>query len=514
MDQLSVDLNSLRELVLQHQHQQRLADDTHARTDAVAVPSAPNASASTPAAAATADKIRELQRELCTLTEQLHAEKATSAQLLLQQRCDAASLQELLDQAARADEQVTDLTSQLAEWKRRCQTAEEAHAGCAGQYESVREQVECVQRRVAETQAQHAALTAIATEAQRLVSKLADDKAQLQDTLCSREEALLRLSGVELERDEACARVQAFEAQHTEWEAEVCAYQRYFDSAREEYVHGVRHVAAARQEHEALREALAQSEARCVQWEQLFIDLRTGACTGCAAARADVSMEEVAADFSGASSTVIAVGTAVENGPYSGSGSDASDRLVHPTSPFNVDFVPLLEAKVADLALRLCEAQARADAAEHTAEDLSRLSLADSTLLMHLKSLVCAHRPQVDGVADHNAQLQARLLAAESFADALMRHVVRLGEAFADEASQRCWLTAASVRDSVATRMSTAATSSSSTGSGRGVDVVSSGSGGHGNETTLPPGPPLSVLTQSRRHRLRTTALGRRDGEH
>ncbi|CAC9485549.1 hypothetical protein conserved [Leishmania donovani] len=496
MDQLAVDLSALRELVLQHQHQQRLANDTHVGVDAVAVPSALSASTSAATVTTTADKLRQLQRELGALTEQLHAEKAASAQRLLQQRCDAASLQELLDQAARADEKVADLTSQLTEWKRRCQAVEEAHAGCTGQYESVREQVECVQRHAAETQAQHAVLTARATEAQRLVSKLADEKAQLQGTLRSRDAALLRLSGVELDRDEARARVQAFEAQHAEWVAEVCAYQRYFDSAREEYVRGLRHVASVRQEHEALREALTQSEARCVHWEKLFTDLSAGACAGFAATPADASTEEAAADISGASSAVIAVGVAEDGSPSSGGGCDASDCFDHPTSPFDAAFVPLLETKVADLALRLCDAQARADAAERTAEDLSRLSLADSTLLIHLKSLVCALRPQVDGVADHNAQLQARLLAAESFTDALMQHVVRLGEAFADEASQRCWLTAAS--------------SASAIGGGGGVDVLSGGSGGRGSETTLPPATPPSALTQSRRHRLRTRVLGGR----
>ncbi|CBZ26796.1 conserved hypothetical protein [Leishmania mexicana MHOM/GT/2001/U1103] len=509
MDQLTVDLSALRELVLQHQHQQRLANDTHVGADAVAVPSALSASTSAATAAATTDKLRQLQRELGALTEQLHAEKAASAQLLLQQRCDAASRQELLDQAERADEKVADLTSQLAEWKRRCQAVEEAHAGCAGQYESVREQVECVQRHVAETQAQHVVLTARATEAQLLVSKLGDEKAQLQGTLRSRDAALLRLSGVELDRDEARARVQAFEAQHAEWVAEVCAYQRYFDSAREEYARGLRHVTAMHQEHEALREALAQSEARCVQWEKLFTDLRVGACAGFATTRADAATEEAAADVSGASSAVITVGAVEDGSPSSGSCCDASDCSDHPTAPFSAAFVSLLEAKVADLALRLCDAQARADAAERTAEDLSRLALADSTLLMHLKSVVCALRPQVDGVADHNAQLQARLLAAESFTDALMQHVVRLGEAFADEASQRCWLTAASARDSVGAKASTAASSASVAGSGGSVDVVSGG-GHRGSEATLPPATPPSALTQSQRHRLRTRVLGRR----
>ncbi|GET88283.1 hypothetical protein, conserved [Leishmania tarentolae] len=510
MDQLAVDLNALRELVLQHQHQQRLADSTHVEADAVTEASSLNTSTDAAPAASTSDNLRELQRELGTLTDQLHAEKAASAQLLLQQRCNAASLQELLDQAVRADEKVADLTSQLAEWKQRCQAVEEAHAGCAGQYKSVREQVEYVQRHVAETQAQHAVLTARATEAQQLMAKLADEKAQLQDTLRSRDASLLLLSGVELDRDEARARVQAFEAQHAEWVSEVCAYQRYFDSVREEYVRGLRHISAARQEHEALREALAQSEARCVQWENLFAGLSVDAFPGCAAAPADASTEGEAVDVSGATSIAIAVSVEEDGSSSSGSCCDASDRLGHPTSPFSAAFVQLLEAKVADLALRLCDAQVRADAAERTAEDVCRVALADSALLIHLKSLVCALRPQVDGLANHNAQLQARLLATESFTDALIQHVVRLGEAFADEASQRCWLVAASARDSVAAKASTAASSASTTGSGGGVGVVTGSSGGRGSETTLPPTASSSALTQSRRHRLRTTALRRR----
>ncbi|KAG5479757.1 hypothetical protein LSCM4_05764 [Leishmania orientalis] len=504
MDQLDSDLSALREVVLRHEHQQRLVDSAHVKADAVAVPSASIATPNAAVAETTSDKARQLQRELGTLTEQLHAEKAASAQLLLQQRCDAASLQELLDQAARTDEQVADLTSQLAEWKRRCQAAEEAHAGCAGQYESVREQVECVLRQVAETQAQHAVLTATATEAQQLVLKLSDDKAQVQDTLRSRDASLLRLSGIELDRDEARARVQAFEAQHAEWVAEVRAYQRYFDSAREEYVRGVKHVAAVRQEHEALREALAQSKARCVQWEQLFANLRVGACAGCAAARADATTEDASADVSGASSATAAVGATEGDSLGSGCGCDASQRLAEST-PCSAAFVSLLEAKVADLALRLCDARARADAAEHSAEDFCRLSLADTSLLMHLKSLVCALRPQADAVAVHNAQLQARLLASESFTEALMQHVVRLGEALADEASQRCWLTAASTRDSAAPKAVTAAAHSNATGGG--------GGGSHGSEAALPTAARPSALTQSRRHRLRPAVLGQRDRE-
>ncbi|KAG5479372.1 hypothetical protein LSCM1_04632 [Leishmania martiniquensis] len=509
--QLNADLSALREFVLQHEHQRRLASDAHVEADAVAAPPASNAILNAAVAGTTADTVRQLQRELGTLTEQLHAEKAASAQLLLQQRCDTATVQELLDQAARADERVADLISQLAEWKQRCLAAEEAHAGCAGQYESVREQVEGMRRHVAETQAQHMALTATATEAQQLVSKLSDDKAQLQERLSSRDAALLRFSGIELDRDEARARVQAFEAQHAEWVTELRAYQRYFDSAREEYIRGVNHVAAVRQEHEALREALAQSEARCVQWEQLFSNLRVDACAGCAAAQADAATEETAADVSGASSAAAAVGAAQA---VSG-GGDASHTLVESPSSSNAAFLKLLEAKVADLAVRLFEAQARAGAAEHAAEDLSRLSLADSALLIHLKSLTCALRSEVDGVADHNAQLQARLLATESFADALMQHVLRLGEAFADEASQRCWLTASSARDSVAPSAATAAKPISATGGGDGsADVVDGGGGDLGRGTSPPPAMRPSALTQSRRHRLRTSALGQRDLAH
>ncbi|KAG5505686.1 hypothetical protein JKF63_05021 [Porcisia hertigi] len=506
-DQLTADLNILRELVLQHQHQQRLADEADERVNDPEVPSAQSPSTNAAAAGTTADKLRSLQQDLGTLTEQLHAEKAVSARLLLQHRCDAASLEELLDQVVRVTKQVEDLTSELAEWKQRCQAAEAAHVGCAGQYESVREQVECVQQRVTETQAQHAVLSSTLTEAQQLLSKLADEKAQLMDTLRSRDAALLQLSGVELDRDEARARAQAFEGQHAEWVAEVREYQGYFDSAREEYVRGVHHVIAVRQEHEALREALAQSEARCAQWEQIFEDFCMHARAGCASVRADAATD---ASVEHISSAVVAVAATEGDsaGSGSGSGPDASDHHADPASPPNVAFESLLEAKVADLALRLCDAQARAEAAEHTAGDLCRLSLADSTLLIYLKSLVCALRPQVDGLAEHNAQLQARLLAAESFTDALMQHVVCLGEAFAEEASQRCWLTASIARDDVTAKTCTAEATRRAIGCGSDVGVRSGGGGGSG--TAQPPATPLSALTQSRRHRLRTTALGRR----
>ncbi|KAK7200182.1 hypothetical protein NESM_000069100 [Novymonas esmeraldas] len=490
---LSADLDAIRQFVLEHQQHQL----TGADQDGGDVTTRPVSHASNTVsddATTTTDAARQtLHIELSALTEQLHVEKAASAQLRLQQRCDAASLRELLDQAAHTQAQVSALTAQVAEWTRRCRIAEAAHANCASHYESVQEQVRGVQRRVLETEAQQALLTATAADVQRLVARLADDKAQLQATLHAREAALRQMAAVELERDEARAQVDALNAQHDAWLDDVRAYKRFFDAAREEYARGVHHVAVARLEHETLREALRLSEARCRQWEALFSGpLRVGANTSGGAVSPQQSPPPPAA-----AAAALQLGPAQETTAVERDDDDDSDDDVCRTgtggvtaTPSSAAFVAHLEAKVVDLALRLRDAQDRADAAERTAAAVSCLSLADSALLIHLKALVCALRPQVEELAAHNAQLQTRLLASESFVEAAVQHAVRLGEALADEASKRCWLVAASAR---------------------GGSVNDSGARAGAGEAQQQQQPAAAssrnTLAQGRRHRLRSTAL-------
>lgn len=437
-EELSADFAAVRALLLKHEGLQRqVADMAPHDTPAEPPPPLP---ATAPAAAET---LRQLQAELSTVTDQLHAERAAVAQLRLQQRCDAATRQELLEESARAEATAASLSSQLAEWKRRGAAAEEAHAGCAAQYASVRAQVDGVQQCVREVQTQHTELRAAAAAAQRLVTTLTDEKAHLLGRLQARDAEVQELSSVAQDCAEARATAKALADRHEAWVAEVRAYTAYFEAAQEAYVRGLHHVVAVQQEHAALRDALARSEARCAAWEGLFAQTPRGTCAPCDRATLENTPSVVEVPEVSSSSSSARAEESRASASVSTQRSAACLSVESAAAAASPDaFVWMLEAKVADLALQLCDAQTRAAAAQRTADDVVRLSLADSAELMQLKSLVCALRPPAAAVAEHNAGLQARLLATEAFSDALLQHVLRLGEALADEACQRCWAVA------------------------------------------------------------------------
>jgi hypothetical protein len=382
-----------------------------------------------------ATSLRQLREELQTTVAQLHAERGTVAQLRIQQRCDDATVQRLADEAETTRREMAQLISQRDSWQQRCATAEARHARCAEHYESVRDQLEALHERTREIAEHHRTLTATAAELRATAEQLMQENTRLHEQLQHHRAELQKRCGVEVDLHVAQQRVCAFEQQQAAWCDEMHRLRAYVEAVKEEYVAGARLVGAMRQKHAVLMAGLSQREAQCERWEKLFL---SGALTAQRVTNAD--------GISGYETCNESPSPPHEHTPAVIASASATATT---TEPSNVDqdravegrdgvaapsavFVMQLEAKVADLAVQLYAAHARAAAAEGQAAQLAQLHVVDAALLMELKAMICMLRPQAESMAQHNAELQVRLGTAESALVPLMEHVLLLAEMYTE----------------------------------------------------------------------------------
>ncbi|KPI89554.1 hypothetical protein ABL78_1322 [Leptomonas seymouri] len=399
-----------------------------------------------PAAAAASSSspvtpLRQLQEELQVATAQLHTERAAAAQLRIRQRCDEAAVLRLTEHVEDAERQIAQLTSDCEAWKQRCATAEERGAKCVDHYTCVQEQVEAIQRQLKDVETLHGALTASAEELRRVGAQLTQKNEHLHAALKFHAAELLRLSSVEVDLRVAQQRLHAFEQQGENWVREMRHMGSYFNAVKAEYVSGMELVAALQQEHSTLEAALAQSEAQCKQWEQLFLEStwapphrRVGHKDPAGAAKPQCPplSTEASTAATSMSADPQSLPSDLEEEEASLAVDESHDEARNSRLRCTA-FTQQLEAKVADLAVQLFAAQARAAQAEQQVEQLMQRQVVDTVALMELKAMVCMLRPQAASLAAYNAQLQARLLATESMTEPLMEHVVLLARAYTEE---------------------------------------------------------------------------------
>lgn len=484
----------------------------------------------------------QLHEELKVVTADLHTERAAVAQLRLQHRCSEAALQQLAQQAEDAQALLTQALTERDDWEKRCRAAENGNASYAEHLKCVRLQVDAIQKQVCDAAKEQQRLRAAAQELSDVVQELTHRNTRLHDRVRRNTAELLRLSSVETELHTAQQRIHGFEAEYEAWWSELRGVRDYFHSIKREYVEGMELITSLQRERETLAAALAQSEAQCSQWELLFqrnppvpsasTDARALNAGASSNDEAEVEAEAAKTSITGASACVETPqktpsdtkeaeeeNNEEENETRSPSLSTGAHTW-HDAS--HAVFTQQLEAKVADLAMQLYAAQARATRAEQHVQRLAQLHLTDSAVLLELKAILCVLRPQTEVLACNNAELQTRLLAAEGMVEPLMEHVLRLADAYTEEAcrqaQQQQHLSSTKQGDAeqgvynAHSRGSDYEDSSTSNSNARVPDAVADNAGNCDSQTfTASAASDMHEKVRhavlGKRHRLRTTAL-------
>lgn len=379
-----------------------------------------------------ADPLHHLREELQRATASLHDERATVAQLRIQERCDDAAVRRLTEQVEAAEQQRAAAESECNEWRKRATAAEAQLGSCFESAQQVQKQVEALQGRSRQLEAAHRVVMNATAAAQHTITKLMAENAHLHEAAVRRAAELQRLAGMEVEWQAAQQCVRDTAAQHESWVAATKKIAAYFEAAQTDFEEAMRLVAARREDYHALQAALAQREAQCTRWERLFRQQ----------------------GFAGTQQTSLTDAATIEDGTR-GEEQSTDEALPTQESFFHADtderegnnaaFAQQLEAKVADLAVSLFAAQTRADTAEERLQHVSQLSLTDAAVVTELRAALSVLRPQAEVLAAHNAALQARLLTAEALTEPLMEHVMAVAEAYTAEVC-RSWQSRAAAR--------------------------------------------------------------------
>lgn len=373
-----------------------------------------------------ADALERLRAALAERTAELTAAKRTVAELQLQQQCSGAVEQQLNREVAQLRAELQRCTAAALQRQSASETEEATTQKLQEkerQLEGLQADMEHLRRLQQECEGAWRATVTAAEALQCSQKSLMLENQKLHATLAELKQQRSALAAAEVERDAAVATVALYDEEVEGWRTEAEQIREAMVSMRLRYEEHVSYVEAAAEDHAALVAALAETQSLNRQWEKLFTEQQ-------GRPRDDSHDRRSPHQDNDAQYSCM-------NHPEAQNEMSPSSSPSTPEPPVDCRrdaFLHELEVKVVDLAIRLCDAEERADLAEQQASQLLMLHLSDVAAVYELKAIVAATRPSSQLLNGHVLELQAQLAALESFAESLMERCSEMAKLYTEEA--------------------------------------------------------------------------------